>query len=96
VDAEPSEAGLDGSTEKKEASVPGKRTVVLVSSGQLIPTLTKCLLFRLDPWIHPLNGEPFSFAVCLLLGQKRDFDWLLLQGGRTLTKCLLLGSILGP
>lgn len=28
---------------------------ILVTSGTLIPSLVKCLLFRLDPYFHPSN-----------------------------------------
>lgn len=35
---------------------------ILVTSGTLIPSLVKCLLFRLDPYFHPSNSKSPSFV----------------------------------
>jgi hypothetical protein len=35
---------------------------ILVTSGTLIPSLVKCLLFRLDPYFHPSNSKSLSFV----------------------------------
>lgn len=40
---------------------------VLVTSGSLIPSLVKCLLFRLDDLILHDNGQFFSLAIFCLL-----------------------------
>lgn len=52
--------GIDDSVATKSQNIN-----ILVTSGSLIPSLAKCLLFRLDNMIAHGNGEshspPFSF-----------------------------------
>lgn len=61
------------STEKEDAHVASSGSKyqyinLLVTSGSLIPSLVKCLLFRLDSLITHGNGPPSTFSLfCLLI-----------------------------
>ncbi|GAQ90681.1 Eyes absent homolog [Klebsormidium nitens] len=88
---DPNRTAGPGSDSAGEGGLPplGKRTVVLVSSGQLIPTLTKCLLFRLDPWIDPANV--YSSKV---VGKLQCFKWIRERfgGGNAETRFCAVGD----
>lgn len=52
-----------GNTSTDSTNAKHQRVNVLVTSGSLIPSLVKCLLFHLDSLITHENGESFDSAL---------------------------------
>lgn len=58
--------GEDNVESASEAAVSPSKYNVLVSSGTLIPSLVKCLLFRLNSHFHHENSKSYDYASLLI------------------------------